>query len=243
MKNISLLLILLLVVFGTIGCRKNISIDHIDLGQSETKVVKEVIIHNPPQNVTSPSEAVIHQYEVVFENHKSEYPEKKSIISETSLGNKSIVAIRSPEGSNIYSVFLYNFVDEWIMDSHLIFDVLEENLHTDKEELALPIDQFNAVSMNINDNEQIWAFANEDVVMTIAVFNHYLIPESSKVEKMALENGTKSFISKDQYQNNYLYYYDMDKIVVVSGNVSRSEIIELANTIPSVTAANFPSNK
>jgi len=241
MKYKFLLPILILFIFGIVGCQKKIvPIDNLGLEPSETRIVEEVIIHEVPKNVSSPSEAVIHQYEVIFENEESEFPEKSSIISETTLGNNSIVAIRSPEGLNNYSVFLYDFEDEWFMDGHLLLGVLETKFSTNKEELALPIDKFNTISMKIRDDKEIWAFANKDVIMTIAVFDRYSLPDTPKAEKITLKNGAESFILKDQYQNSYLYYIDTDKVVVVSGNVSKVELVDLANSIPSVTAANFP---
>jgi hypothetical protein len=64
----------------------------------EDRVVKDFKINEAPDNTTSPSEAVIQQYEISFENGKKEFPKKSSILTETTLGNNSIVAIRSLEG-------------------------------------------------------------------------------------------------------------------------------------------------
>ncbi|GKV70417.1 hypothetical protein NCCP2716_29150 [Sporosarcina sp. NCCP-2716] len=91
--------------------------------------------------------------------------------------------------------------------------------------------------------EILWTFGNQQVITTIGVLTQYPIPEELKGEKVTVENGKEAFIYRDTYQNNFLYYYDTDKVIVVSGKVSRSAINELTYTLPSVPMRVFQVTK
>ncbi|MBG9775875.1 hypothetical protein [Brevibacillus laterosporus] len=209
---------------------------------TKDKKVKWVKVLESPKNISSPSEAVIHQYEVTFKDGKKEFPKKDSVIFETTLGGSSIVAIHSPEGENNYAIFLYeyNSSNKWIING--LLRLLGGRGFTDKEGLDLPMNKFNALNLTISEkNKKIWTFADEKEIVTITVSNRVPFVEHSDPKKISLSNGNEAYISKDHLKNSYLYYFDTGKTIVVSGNVSKQNIINLANSLPSVNSAFFPS--
>ncbi|MGF9827023.1 hypothetical protein ABEX37_27890, partial [Brevibacillus agri] len=102
----------LLILFGALlGCQedtskqqnKEIIIEDTKVPNGLSKVTKDkevesVTILESPKNASSPSEAVTYQYKVTFKDGKSAFPQKNDIVFESTLGDTSIVAIRSPEG-------------------------------------------------------------------------------------------------------------------------------------------------
>ncbi|AWX58055.1 hypothetical protein AB432_024785 [Brevibacillus brevis] len=206
------------------------------------KEVEWVKVVDPPQNVSSPSEAVVHQYEVGFKDGATEFPKKDSVIFETTLGEKSIVAIRSPEGKNNFAVFLYEHNPSSSWGVYGLVRLLGNTEFTDKEGLQLPFEKFNATKMNIPEKEvNAWVFANEKEIVTITVYKRFPFTPSSDRETILLKNGNEAYIGKDHLKNSYLYYFDTEKIIVVSGNVAKQKFIDVANSLPLVTSALFPS--
>ncbi|XOS91399.1 hypothetical protein ACLMAB_23080 [Brevibacillus laterosporus] len=102
------------------------------------------------------------------------------------------------------------------------------------------MNKFNALNLTISD-KKIWTFADEKEIVTITVSNRVSFVEHSDPKKISLSNGNEAYISKDHLKNSYLYYFDTGKTIVVSGNVSEQNIINLANSLPSVNSAFFPS--
>ena len=66
--------------------------------------------------------------------------------------------------------------------------------------------------------------------------------ENSETQKVRLSNENEAYISKDDYENYFLYYYDIEKIIIIAGNIKeREELINIANSLPSVTDPAFPA--
>ncbi|MBP1082076.1 MULTISPECIES: hypothetical protein [Bacillus] len=220
--RLNFLPILLLVLIGILaGCQEGSSSNESKEAASaaEDREAKDIKINEAPENVTSPSDAAIHQYEVSFKNGEKAFPETSSIITETTLGNHSIVAIRSPEGKNKYTVFLYENKNEWIMNGFMRLGVAEENSFTGNG-LNLPMKKFSSSNIELADkNQEAWAFVDEEKIITIARFNQLSFEENPETKIISLNNGYEAFISKDKFKNSFLYYFDTEKTVVVSGNV------------------------
>lgn len=243
--KLRLLFLLLFLLIGIVaGCQQDKTVIVKPESQhSENKEVKQIIINEAPQNINSPSKAVLSQYEVEFENGEKIFPNNSSIISETILDSKSIVTIHSPEGENKYSIFLYEYKDNWIMNGFLRLEATEKESFTNKEGLDLPMDKFNANKMTLKENEEVWAFVDKKNIVTIARFDRFPFNENPGTRKISLQNGIEANISNDSMKNSYLYYFDSQKIIVVSGNVSEEEIINIANSLPSSVSPDFPSTK
>ncbi|MBY0050645.1 hypothetical protein H7K32_02915 [Brevibacillus agri] len=249
---------LLLILFGALlGCQedtskqqnKEIIIEDTKVPNGLSKVTKDkevesVTILESPKNASSPSEAVTYQYKVTFKDGKSAFPQKNDIAFESTLGDTSIVAIRSPEGETNYTVFLYEYnnTKKWVIDGFLRLQGGTGFMN--KEGLDLPMDKFNALNLKIpKKNKKIWAFANEKEIVTIAVYNRFPFVETNDPEKITLTNKNEAYVSKENLKNSYLYYFDSGKLIVVCGNIGKQNIINLANSLPSVNSAFFPSPK
>ncbi|EJL40727.1 hypothetical protein BAG01nite_49520 [Brevibacillus agri] len=249
---------LLLILFGALlGCQedtskqqnKEIIIEDTKVPNGLSKVTKDkevesVTILESPKNASSPSEAVTYQYKVTFKDGKSAFPQKNDIVFESTLGDTSIVAIRSPEGETNYTVFLYEYnnTKKWVIDGFLRLQGGTGFMN--KEGLDLPMDKFNALNLKIpKKNKKIWAFANEKEIVTIAVYNRFPFVETNDPEKITLTNKNEAYVSKENLKNSYLYYFDSGKLIVVCGNIGKQNIINLANSLPSVNSAFFPSPK
>lgn len=216
-------------------------------GQSKvTKIqeVESVTVVEAPKNISSPSEAVTYQYKVTFKDGKEVFPQKNDIVFETTLGDTSIVAIRSPEGETNYTVFLYEHknAQKWIVNGFLRLQ--GSTGFTNKEGLDLPMEKFNTLNLKIPEkNIKVWTFANEKEIVTITVYNRFPFVERNNPEKISLSNRNEAYVSEDYFKNSYLYYFDSEKIIVISGNSSKQNIINLANSLPFVNSAFFPSPK
>ncbi|QHZ55180.1 hypothetical protein M655_005650 [Brevibacillus sp. NSP2.1] len=249
---------LLLILFGALlGCQedtskqqnKEIIIEDTKVPNGLSKVTKDkevesVTILESPKNASSPSEAVTYQYKVTFKDGKSAFPQKNDIVFESTLGDTSIVAIRSPEGETNYTVFLYEYnnTKKWVIDGFLRLQGGTGFMN--KEGLDLSMDKFNALNLKIpKKNKKIWAFANEKEIVTIAVYNRFPFVETNDPEKITLTNKNEAYVSKENLKNSYLYYFDSGKLIVVCGNIGKQNIINLANSLPSVNSAFFPSPK
>ncbi|MCG5251862.1 hypothetical protein P4U99_26455 [Brevibacillus agri] len=249
---------LLLILFGALlGCQedtskqqnKEIIIEDTKVPNGLSKVTKDkevesVTILESPKNASSPSEAVTYQYKVTFKDGKSAFPQKNDIVFESTLGDTSIVAIRSPEGETNYTVFLYEYnnTKKWVIDGFLRLQGGTGFMNN--EGLDLPMDKFNALNLKIpKKNKKIWAFANEKEIVTIAVYNRFPFVETNDPEKITLTNKNEAYVSKENLKNSYLYYFDSGKLIVVCGNIGKQNIINLANSLPSVNSAFFPSPK
>ncbi|MDC3413343.1 hypothetical protein NC797_10430 [Aquibacillus sp. 3ASR75-11] len=242
--------LLLLVIGVIIGCQDDKSntkkgTEKVVTEPEKNRVVKEIVLSEAPSDITSPSEAVVYQYGVVFENGEKEFPTKDSIISETTLGDRSIVTIHSPEGKNKYTVFLYENKGHWTMTDLMQLETLKDDQFAEKTGLNLPMEEFNIgrMMLNVNDNEDIWAFVNENNIITIARLNRFPFREPLGTTNVRLKRGAKGYLSNGPNGNSFLYYFDSQKIVILAGNISKSEIISLANSMPSVTSPFFPTSK
>ncbi|WP_309480334.1 hypothetical protein [Brevibacillus agri] len=209
----------LLILFGALlGCQedtskqqnKEIIIEDTKVPNGLSKVTKDkevesVTILESPKNASSPSEAVTYQYKVTFKDGKSAFPQKNDIVFESTLGDTSIVAIRSPEGETNYTVFLYEYnnTKKWVIDGFLRLQGGTGFMN--KEGLDLPMDKFNALNLKIpKKNKKIWAFANEKEIVTIAVYNRFPFVETNDPEKITLTNKNEAYVSKENLKNSSL---------------------------------------
>lgn len=206
----------------------------------KNRPVQAIKITEAPDHISHPADAVLHQYEVMFENGDSQFPKESDLISESTLGKNSIVAIRSPEGIHKYAILLYAFEKHWFIDGMLRLGFSEKNFETDTKGLALPMKAFNTVKIVIRDEKEVWAFVDQERVITIARINQYPFTENPETKKIVLKNGVTAHLSTDRMNQDFLYYFDTNKIIVVSGNIREAELMELANSLPSALSATFP---
>ncbi|WLR43834.1 hypothetical protein LC087_06850 [Bacillus carboniphilus] len=204
-----------------------------------------ITISDPPEGVLFPSDAVQYQYEVTFKDGNKVLPKKDDIIFETTIGKNSVVGIQSPIGKNVYTVFLYEYKENWIMNGYANLEIFNDSTFTNKEGLSLPMEGFNFVKLEINESDKaVWIYADEKNIVTISIFDREPFEESI-IEEISIDNGNVDigYIGVDELDNKYFYYFDSDKTVVISGNIKEKELISMAKSLPSVNSAFFPKSE
>ena len=248
--NTSVFLLLLCSVIFLISCEKSLkpgdsSNNNPENSEKTIKSVESIKINEAPKNSKTPSEAIAHQFEVIFEDGSTQLPTENDIISETIIGNQGILTIHSPEGVDVYASFLYHMEDEWILDGILRVSAIGDVIFKEKEGLYLPMEEFNHVQIKVEanpQNKESWVFVDQKNVISITRMDGFAFVENSYIQKVRLTNENEAYISKDNYENYFLYYYDTEKIIIVSGNIKdREEVIKIANSLPSVTNPSFPA--
>ncbi|HAX72953.1 MAG TPA: hypothetical protein DCY20_05465 [Firmicutes bacterium] len=241
---------LLCSVLLLLSCEKSFESDYScndkqEKSEENIKILESIKINEAPKHAKTPSEAITHQFEVVFEDGSSRLATENDIISETIIGNQGILTIHSPEGNDRYASFLYHMEDEWILDAILRVSATENLTFKEKEGVYLPMEEFNFLKMNVevnSHNQELWVFVDLENVITITRLDRYSFVENREVRKVILNNGAEAFMSKDDYENYFLYYYDIEKIIIIAGNIKeRDELINIANSLPSVTDPVFPA--
>lgn len=244
MKSSMLLFLLFAATTGLASCSSDevaISVKQAEPAKELSAEVKEVKVNEAPAEASSPAEASLAQYEVILEDGESKFPTKESLIMETTVGNSSILALHSPEGEDHYAVFLYSFDEQWYIEGVMRLAYSEDEAYTDKVGLALPMTRFNTANIKIGEGKEVWAFAGAEELITIARYDRFAF-ESAGAQPVSLSNGVDAFINKDQFNNRYLYYFDSEKLITVSGNVSEEELVDLASSLPSALSAFFPAS-
>lgn len=239
-----LFLFLLLTTFGLIGCTSDeeaIPSKQIEPTKELASEVKEVKVNEAPSDASSPTEAALNQYEVIFNNGESKFPTKEAPITETTLGNTSVLAIRSPEGKDNYAVFLYAFDKKWFIEGVIRIGFLKEEAYSNEAGLALPMNRFNMANIKIGEGKEVWAFADSDKIVTISRYDRFVFDDLSSSQEVSIKDGIKAFVGTDSFNNKFLYYFDSEKLITVSGNVSEEQLLKLANSLPSALSAHFPS--
>ncbi|WP_085522257.1 DUF4367 domain-containing protein [Tuberibacillus sp. Marseille-P3662] len=208
----------------------------------QKKEVKGVKIHDPSEDADSPSTAILQQFEVLFKNGESEYPKESDVISETFLGDKSILTIHSPEGKNNFGVFLYEKEGKWKIRGIIRIDANKGESFTDKDGLSLPMDHYRATNLDLEKNSKTWTFVKKDKIVTISKFKRFSFDGGPDTEEVNLKDGIKGYISKDKFGNSSLYYFDRGNLIVLSGNLNKTEATKLAKSLPASTNLNFPKS-
>ncbi|GGF28916.1 hypothetical protein GCM10010954_30030 [Halobacillus andaensis] len=242
-QTISFLLAAFLTVLLLTSCKslegeQELEIDN-EQEETEDQKVEDIIFHSASKESETPGEAVQEQYEVVFSDEESEFPEASSVLHETGVEDRSIVSIRSPEGENNYSVFLYEREEVWEIRGSVRIDANEGESFTDSEGLTLPMEDYRTTHLQLDDSESdMWTFVNDQKVVNVTTFEEF--PLRQEAEEVELAEGRKGFVQEDSYGHTSIYYYDRGKVVVVSGTLTEREAIDLAESLPPVSSVDFP---
>jgi len=132
--------------------------------------------------------------------------------------------------------------DEWVIDGMLRTGYIEDQLYTEKEGLDIPFKQFNHIGLKLNDEKQIWTYSDKTRIVNITKYPRFSFTEPSNTKTVALKNQNEAYISNDNKNNPFLYYYDTENIILLSGNLTEKQMLNLANSLPSVDANEFPSS-
>ncbi|WP_269318502.1 hypothetical protein [Exiguobacterium sp. KJ 601] len=242
---------LLLLLGITVGCIEkteslvdNSSVESTPNADIPNKKVKSAEVLEVSENTLTPAEAVTQQFKVNFEDGSHLFPKKEDLVFETILGENAITTFRSPEGENHYATFIYTRDHNWTMNGLMRFFV-DESSTLDSKGLKLPMDDFSVQYLQIPEDSlsrEVWAFYDEKHVITVSRMDAYSFSNPSDTTEISLENGNEAFVVSNS-KESFVFYYDTDKLIIVSGNIEASKLVELTNSLPPADSADFPSSE
>lgn len=199
-----------------------------------------VAVKEASEKDSSPSKAAIHQYEFHFKDKSKSSPSKGSIVNEATLGNRSIVILNTQELDNNFAVFDYeNEKNLWRIRSLITLDVKNGQYFKDKGGLNLPFEKF-VVATSTDSNPEIWSFADHKNIVAIAKYKEF--PFESDIKTLTIDSGKRKYYSYKKNKKEFMFYHDSEYIVVISGNLAFKDMVKLADSLPTVSSANFPRN-
>lgn len=223
------------------GCSKAEpkDISKIDTHNNLEKVdeVELIVIEESPARSTSPANAAIQQYKFIFKNNSKKFISKSEIANEVILGNKGIVILDTQKINNNFVLLHYEKKEKWDISAIIDIDINNGHLFENKGGLDLPFNEF-VVAKSTESDLKTWAFSSKEKVVAITKFPRYPF-ENNKVKMKKTSDGKEIYVSEDP-NNSYLYYFDSEFVIVISGNISIKEIQNLSESIPSVNSISFP---
>ncbi|MFD4703351.1 hypothetical protein ACFWM3_00665 [Gottfriedia sp. NPDC058432] len=207
----------------------------------QNRELELVAVKEATEKDSSPSKAAIHQYEFHFKDNSKSSPSKDSIVNEATLGNRSIVILNTQELDCNFAVFDYeNEKNLWRIRSLITLDVKNGQYFKDKGGLKLPFEKF-VVATSTDSNPEIWSFADHKNIVAVAKYKEFPF-ESSGINTLTSDSGKRKYYSYKKNKKEFIFYHDSEYIVVISGNLAFKDMIKLADSLPTVSSANFPRN-
>lgn len=232
--SIKLTLIGLLVTTIFTGCNSEV----VNENPPVKKEIKYVSIEEVPEQKVGPSASVIKQFKYIYEDDTVKYPLEENILMEQFLGNKSLLALDTRDLDE--SLHIVNYLHEdalWHIESILTLNYGEEIYETNKGGLNLPFEEFKVVTYHAEDYSQ-WAFGEEgNFVIITKYYGTPPIDESSYTKEMLSNSDREILISK---HNNSILYVDSSSLIMVAGNLTNHEMIELVESLPDIKFSSFP---
>lgn len=200
---------------------------------ANNNIVDMVAIINAKEQQLTPMKAAINQYQFVYKNKKKSFPPESSVINEATVGEKSVVILNTQNVDNNFVIFDYQReMNQWEINGLITLDVVNGEHYKDKHGLNLPFDDFVAVKYNPNNDPLILAFASKEKIAVIAKYKQLTFEKGKEISSLK-KNGREVYISENN-KGRFLYYYDADNTVVISGNISKNEMVSLAYSIPAI---------
>ncbi|WP_186673883.1 hypothetical protein [Sporosarcina sp. BP05] len=238
-NSIFIIFVVFFLIVG--GCSKaepkDISQINTHNNSEKSDEVELVVIEESPARSTSPANAAIHQYKFVFKNNSEKFISKSEIANEVILGNKGIVTLDTQKINNNFVLLHYEKEDKWNISALIDVDINNGHFFEDKGGLNLPFNEF-VVAKFTESDLKTWAFSSKEKVVAITKFARYPF-ENNKVKMQKTSDGKEIYVSEDP-NNSYLYYFDSEFVIVISGNISIKEMRTLSESIPSVNSISFP---
>lgn len=193
-------------------------------------------INEAPREALTPAEAILTQFEVKLTKEESVFPTEASIQMESIVGDQAVLVIESPEPAKPYAAFLYTMEDKWRIEGVM------SGLSRETENTRVRLSEMSSQEMSLDENERmkkLWVFYDDQIVITVMTMEQSGFAEDSPSDVVTLSNGIEAYVMNQKYGNG-LYYFDSGQVVVVSGNVEREHLLEVAGELDSVTSINFP---
>ncbi|EIT86042.1 hypothetical protein A374_06971 [Fictibacillus macauensis ZFHKF-1] len=209
--------------------------------------VKAIEYRDPPASAKTPAESIIHQMIVHFKNGEKKKPTKADIISEATIGRQSILTIHSPEGKNNYAFFYYEKkkkTNTWEI-SYIIRQRMgprpKDMWDSNEEGLQLPMKTFDKLEADVNKDAHLWTLGDtKNNIVSIFTFKRSGAITDPAKEIVLKSKKQEAYLSVDTFNNPFLFYFDSGKVVMLSGNLSKEQLVHLADGLPSVHSSYFP---
>lgn len=207
--------------------------------------LRTILNKQAPSDKHTPIQSVLSQIEWEFSNSAKLSPSEEHVSWTAKFLHNSVVILKVPVTDRWYNfVFLTQKGEEWTMVGLADMRVKKEDMFPNKEGLDLPMDSFvpSKLSIGAEDN-QAWTFADEKKQVIIGKYPHsnpFSVIENAQVVQI---NGIEAWYIKEDTESSLLYYLDQGQVVWITGNLSESEMLSLANSLPSSSLYTFPFAK
>ena len=215
-----------------------------DVIKSSDVTLKEIIGNDAgSEQKQTAEESVINQIQWRLSNGKIIPASKESMVWSIEFGKNSLAVLEIPETTHPW----YNFIFQTYKDGKWNFSgyidlPINKDLFSQKQGLELPMNEFAVANLATAGSEKnnVWAFANESKYVVIGKYpKEELLPLTGSEEVMLSDNRASWF--KQEGGKSVMFYLDTNSIIWVTGNLSKEEMKNLGNSIPSVNSPNFPT--
>lgn len=242
--------VLFLLIFG-IGCNSNASVKPVDSNPKEINknksdsqvIVKEIVTNDSDQKQT-PEQSVFNQVKWKFSNDKVIAASKESLLQSSVLGKNGFVFLRLPETTKPWYnvIYLRNKDDYWNISGAIDMPIVET--HTEKSGIEIPMENFSVAKLKTlnSPKDNVWAFANETKYLTISKYAREPFTLPAGFEEISI-NEHAAWVKTENDSTSSLFYYDSDQLIWIVGKLSKSEVENLAKSLPSANSPFFPSKE
>lgn len=192
----------------------------------------------PKDEQQTPLDTVTHVVKWKFSDEKDVVPSKKNILWETHLGSEAVVATKVPKlKDSRLNLFALSFHDgKWGIKN--VTDAPIDRLEDHVKGLTLPMQKYAVITSDF-DGKSIWNITDGKRTVMIALYPQFSfsMPEGTKTIPF---KGDEAFVNTRSKTQSLFYYFDQEKLIWIYGDLSESEIIKLANSLPSAGSPSFP---
>ncbi|PWK13957.1 hypothetical protein [Tumebacillus permanentifrigoris] len=191
----------------------------------------------------TPVESVMSQLQWVYTTNEQLSPTKKDILWEATFGNESIVTIKVPNSTYPWYnfVFLSHQGQEWNFSAIADSPCPPERTTSQKEGIALPMETFSVTKMTVGSEfRRVWTFASDIKTLVIGKYPRESFTQPEGAKALKIKDNDAWQITSDSNQTLF-YYFDQGQLVWMVGNLSESELLNVAISLPSVSDPLFPS--
>lgn len=245
-----LLVIASLTAVGLSGCmvEKAAPIEHTESevtineeveSTSEEKEVFGSMIEDVPKGTVRLVDAVTAQYTLQYTDGTSERPSKDGVLYETIIDSLGLIAIKLPDRDDSFGVFNYSRNEEWVLHGIQNFTV-PEAAEKVRHGLDLPKEELFVANFEMNQLEQpveMWTLYDETQCITILVTDAFSVADGKLIDRRDVSNERYRL---NQPEGNGLYYLDQGRLIVVTGNVPEDVLLDLSDSLPEASSADFP---
>lgn len=141
---------------------------------------------------------------------------------------------------NNFVIFDYlNEENKWLIKSISNLDVKNAQYFNYKAGISIPFEPF-VVSVYKSENPEMWTFANKTKVLVIAKYKRFAFESEKNIS--SLKKSNKEFFISNTTHKKYLYYFEPEDIVVITGNLDIEEMVKVAESLSSTSSEYFPEH-